>query len=75
MKTLDLTNFLLNFHDEILLWSTTTEGESRVVPRLYLEFRPDDIFNTNPTAWWNTGSQFNRNCDIVRCVKGDCEGS
>lgn len=51
IRNLYLTNIFLNFHDEMFLWSTTSEGKSHVLPRLYLEFRPDDIFNTNLTAW------------------------
>lgn len=45
-----LTNILLNFHDEIFLWSTTSEGESHILPRSYLQFRPAYIFYTNLTV-------------------------
>lgn len=50
-KNLYLTNIFLNFCDEILLWSTTGESKSHILPRLYLEFRPHDIFHTDSTAW------------------------
>lgn len=72
---LHLTNIFLNFHDEILLWSTTSEGKSHVLPRLYLEFRPDDSFNTNLAAWKNTRFGFNCNCDVVHFMKRDHKGS
>lgn len=32
-----LTNILLNFHDEIFLWSTTSEGKSHSLPRSYTQ--------------------------------------
>lgn len=51
IKNLYLTNIFLNFCDEILLWSTTGESKSHILPRLYLEFRPHDIFHTDSTAW------------------------
>lgn len=51
ISKLYLTNIFLNFHDEILLWSTTTEGKGYVVPRFYLEFKPDGMLNTNWADW------------------------
>lgn len=70
-----LTNVFLNLHDEILLWSTTGEGKSHVLPRLYPEFRPEGSFNTNLAAWKNTRFGFNRNGDVVHFMKRDRKGS
>lgn len=51
IKNLYLTNIFLNFRDEILLWSATGKGKSHILPRLYLELRPDDSFSEDSTAW------------------------
>lgn len=75
IKNLYLTNIFLNFCDEILLWSTTGEGKSHIVPRLYLELRHDDIFHADSTVCLKTRFQFNRNCGVVHFMKGDCKGS
>lgn len=75
IKNLYLTNIFLNFHDEILLWSTTGEGKSHILPSLYIEFRSDDIFHADSTAWWKTRFQFNHNCGVVRFMKSNCKGN